>query len=187
VTEPRLSLIVAVARNGVIGRQNQLPWRIPSDLKTFRHLTMGKPIIMGRRTFQSIGRPLDGRDNIVVTSDRTFSADGVEACASLDEALALGRRSAADRAADEIMVVGGADLFRATLPRADRLYWTTILADVDGDIRFPDFDRAAFAAITEGPITQGPRDDHPWQLAILDRIGSSAAGSTTPSDMGDVD
>src|SRR5262249_3704873 len=105
-----ISLVVAVAENGVIGRDGGLPWRMSSDLKAFRKLTMDKPIIMGRKTFQSIGKPLDGRDNIVVTRDATLEMAGVSTCDSFGDALALARVLAATRGADEIMVIGGASL-----------------------------------------------------------------------------
>ena len=111
----RIAFVVAVAENGVIGRDGELPWRLPSDLKTFRRLTMGKPVIMGRKTFQSIGKPLDGRDNIVVTRDPDFAAARrASSPPSLADALALGRQLAAERGADEIMVIGGA---RSSAPR----------------------------------------------------------------------
>lgn len=133
---PRLSLIAAVAANGVIGAQGKLPWRLPEDLRFFRAQTMGRPVIMGRRTWDSIGKPLPGRANIVVTRRPRFAAPGAQVADSLDAALAL----CAD--ADEAFVIGGAELYRAALPHADRLVLTEIRRDYDGDVAFPDWDRA---------------------------------------------
>ncbi|MET0640773.1 MAG: dihydrofolate reductase, partial [Hyphomicrobium sp.] len=121
-----VSLVVAVSENGVIGRAGALPWRLSSDLKTFRRLTMDKPIIMGRKTFQSIGKPLDRRDNIVVTRDPSFEVAGVSTCETIGDALTLARVLAKTRGADEIMVIGGVDIFDATLPVADRIYLTRV-------------------------------------------------------------
>jgi dihydrofolate reductase len=128
---PRLSLIVAVARNGVIGRDNRLPWHIPEDLKRFRARTMGHHIIMGRRTWESIGRPLPGRTSVVVTRDRDYSAPGAKVVHSLAEAVAA---CAGD---DEAFVIGGAEIYREALLHADRLYLTEVLADYPGDVSFP--------------------------------------------------
>lgn len=132
---PRLTLIVARARNGVIGRAGTLPWRLPEDLAHFKRTTMGCPIVMGRRTWESIGRPLPGRRNIVVSRDAGLAAAGVEVAASLDTALAL----CADAA--EVFVIGGARLYAEALPRAQRLVVTEIDADFDGDTQFPAVDR----------------------------------------------
>jgi dihydrofolate reductase len=137
----RLSLIAAMARNRVIGRDNALPWRLPEDLKRFRRLTMGAPIIMGRKTYDSIGRPLPGRRNIVVTRQRDLALAGCEIAGSLEDALAL----AGD--APEAFVIGGAEIYRAALPLADRLYFTLIDADYEGDAYFPAIDLAAWREI----------------------------------------
>ena len=123
-----ITLIVAVADSGVIGRDNSLPWHLPDDLKRFKRLTMGKPIVMGRKTFESIGKPLPGRQNIVVTRDANYRREGVDVVHGVDEAV----RAAAGAA--EIMVIGGADLFRLFLPRADRIHLTRVHADVAGDV-----------------------------------------------------
>lgn len=134
----KISLIVAVAENGIIGREGGLPWHMSRrNLKTFRRLTMGKPMIMGRRTFQSIGKPLDGRDNIVVTRDRRFDVPGVSACPTVSEALdSRPGVLATTRGADEIMIIGGAKLYEAALPLADRIYYTIVHARPDGDRSF---------------------------------------------------
>lgn len=130
------ALIVAVARNGTIGRDNALPWRLPEDLRRFKSLTMGHAMIMGRRTWESLGRPLPGRRHVVVTRDRGYRAEGVEVVHSLPEALAA--------AGDDAYVIGGADLYAQALPLVDRLELTEIDADVPGDAFFPAFERGAW-------------------------------------------
>lgn len=127
-------LIAAVATNGVIGRDGDLPWRLPADLRHFKALTLGKPVIMGRKTWQSIGRPLPGRRNIVVTRDRAFRPDGAEMVVSLDAALDM----VADTA--EAMVIGGGEIYAQALPRAARLYLTRVHQHVEGDVYFPDIE-----------------------------------------------
>lgn len=138
----RLSLIVAMARNRIIGREGGLPWQIPADLKQFKAVTMGKPMIMGRKTFVSIGRPLPGRANIVVTRRMDFQAEGTIVAHDFDDAR---RKAAAVAQADgveEIMVIGGAEIYSIALPVADRLYLTEVELDADGDTLFPAFDSA---------------------------------------------
>jgi dihydrofolate reductase len=133
---PAITLVVAMARNGVIGRDGALPWRLPDDLRRFKALTMGKPILMGRRTWESIGRPLPGRSNLVMTRDPSFRAEGAIVVHSLDEALAL--------AQDELMVIGGAEIYALAIPHADRVHLTAVAADVEGDARLPAFDAGAW-------------------------------------------
>ena len=134
------SLIVAVADNGVIGSNNQLPWRISADLKYFKQVTLGKPIIMGRLTYESIGKPLPGRTNIVMTRDTAWQADGVERASDLNEALAIAKKIADDSGLEEVMIIGGATIYREALPQADRLYLTRVHTKVDGDAFFPELD-----------------------------------------------
>lgn len=134
----RLSLIVAMDLDRVIGRDNALPWRLPADLAYFKRMTLGKPVVMGRKTFESIGKPLPGRRNIVITTREDYDAPGCELAASIDAAL----DACAD--ADEIMLIGGASLYRQTLSRADRLYITLIHHRFTGDTRFPEFDSKAW-------------------------------------------
>jgi dihydrofolate reductase len=165
-----ITLIVAVAKNGVIGKSGGLPWRLSSDLKTFRRLTMGKPLVMGRRTFQSLGKPLDGRDNIVVTRDRSFRADGADIVPDLDAALILARRYGAQRHVGEIMVIGGGDIYAQVLPIATRLYWTEVDAEPEGDTWFPAFDRAAWREVAREDIPRGPKDDAAATLVTLERV-----------------
>jgi dihydrofolate reductase len=135
---PHVVLIAAVAANGTIGLNNRLPWHIPGDLQRFKALTLGHAVVMGRRTFESIGRPLPGRENIVVTRSTQFAAPGCRVAHSLEEALA----AAGD--ADQAFVIGGADLYREALPLAERLLLTEIGRDFPGDAFFPVFDRTAF-------------------------------------------
>ena len=171
----KIALIVAVARNGIIGRGGALPWRLSSDLKTFRRLTLGKPIVMGRRTFQSLGKPLDGRENLVITRDASFKPDGAEVFAAIEPALARGRELAKTRGCDEVMVIGGADVYAQVLPAADRIYWTDVQADVDGDTYFPAFDRTHWREVAREAIPQGPKDDYAAVLVTLDRVSMSRA------------
>jgi len=143
---PRISLIVAMARNRVIGRDGALPWHLPEDLRHFRELTMGKPIVMGRLTHESIGRPLPGRDNIVVSRNREWSVPGCEVVGSLDAAL---ERAALLAGADgEVMIIGGARIYAAALPRAERIYLTRVEDDIDGDTRFPELDTGVWQAVS---------------------------------------
>jgi dihydrofolate reductase len=129
----KLSVIVAVAENGVVGKNNALPWHIPADLQYFKRTTLGKPIVMGRKTFESIGRPLPGRTNIVISSNPVYSAQGVSVVSSLPDALELAEKVALTDGADELMVIGGATVYEAAVPLADRLYVTEIHAKVAGD------------------------------------------------------
>jgi dihydrofolate reductase len=176
-----ISLIVAVSENGVIGRNGALPWRLSSDLKTFRGLTMDKPVIMGRRTFQSIGRALDGRDNIVVTRDPSFEAEGVSTCGSVTDALTLARILATTRGADEIMVIGGVGIFDAAFPVADRIYLTRVHATVEGDRHFPVLDDAVWQEVAKEALPQGPRDEFPSTLFVYERRASVREGGAESS------
>ncbi len=154
----KLAIIVAAAKNGVIGSNNQLPWHLPQDLKYFKSVTLGKPVIMGRKTYESIGRPLPGRTNIIVTRSKDWLVDNVIVTNSFEQALLEAKKSLADSAAsDEIMVIGGAEVYRAALPFADRVYLTRINAKPEGD--------AFFQALSEAD----------WELE------SSLAGDATAS------
>lgn len=144
-----LSLIVAVAENGVIGRDNALPWHIPEDLRYFKQVTSGKTVIMGRKTFQSIGRPLPNRTNIVITRDPAFQAEGVILAGSLDDALSK-------TGGGEAMVIGGSSLFLEALPRAERFYLTEIHRAYEGDVRFPDWDRSPWQEVERRDVAGDP-------------------------------
>lgn len=167
--EPVIALVVAVGENGAIGRGGDLPWRLSSDLKQFRKLTLGKPVIMGRRTFSSLGRVLDRRVNIVLTRDPAFAVPGVVVARSFGEALERGREAAAQADVDEIMVIGGEDVFREALPLAGRIYLTEVHAAPEADTWFPEFDREAWREISREAHEPGPKDDHAFSLVVLER------------------
>lgn len=165
----RISLIVAAAENGVIGRGGVLPWHIPSDLKTFRRLTLGKPIVMGRKTYQAIGKPLDQRDNVVVTRDPAFHAPGVIVATCLKAALDMARAMAVAKGVGELMVIGGGDLYRQTLPLADRIYLTRVHAEPEGDALLPPLPPGAWREVSREPLPRDARDEHACTLVILER------------------
>lgn len=160
-----LSLVVAMDRNRVIGRAGRLPWRLPDELQNFKRITMGKPIVMGRRTHESIGRPLPGRANIVVTRNPHYEAPGCRVVHSLSAALA------ASAGAGETLLIGGAALFEEALPLAARLYLTEIHAEVDGDVWFPEFDRGAWREVERIEHPADARHEYSHSLSVLDRAG----------------
>lgn len=157
-----MSLIVAMTENRVIGVENRLPWNIPEDLKRFKKITSGHPIIMGRKTYESIGRPLPGRTNIVITRQKDYRAEGVIACSSLREALDWANRAPGS---DEIFVIGGGEIFKQALPLTDRIYLTIVEWPFEGDAYFPDFDRALFQSQAPEKLSLDP----PAVLHILDK------------------
>jgi len=170
-TGMRLSLIVAMAKNRVIGVDNQLPWHLPADLKHFRTLTMGHPIIMGRKTFDSIGRVLPGRRNIVVTRNRNYRFDAVEIVHSLDEALEICRDE------NEAFVIGGAHLYEDAMHRVSRIYVTEVHAEVKGDVFFPAIDPSRWQETGRVAHHADPHNAYAWDFVIYDRIpawGNSA-------------
>jgi dihydrofolate reductase len=143
-----LGVIVAVAENGVVGRNNALPWHLPEDLRYFKRMTLGKPIVMGRKTFESIGRPLPGRRNLVISRNPGFHAEGVIVLPSLEAALALAQDLARDDGVEEWMVIGGAQIYAAAIPLASRLYVTEVHAEVEGDARLPPVDWSAWRELS---------------------------------------
>jgi dihydrofolate reductase len=154
-----LCLIAALAQNRVIGRDNQLPWRLPADLKHFKALTLGKPIIMGRKTWDSLGRPLPGRLNLVVSRQPGVQFEGAEVFASLEAAIVRAEQWAREQGVDELMLIGGAQLYVQALPLAARLYLTQVETSPEGDAWFPEFDADAWqrtAAETFAPLEQAP-------------------------------
>jgi dihydrofolate reductase len=153
-----ITLIVAVADSGIIGRNNELPWHLPEDLKRFKRLTLGKPVIMGRKTFESIGKPLPGRQNIVVTRDTNYRREGTDVVSSVDAAL----RAAGG--APELMVIGGAELFRAMLPRAERVHLTRVHGNIPGDVVWPPLDERLWRRVDRQEF---PRDDrHAYDMSF---------------------
>jgi dihydrofolate reductase len=160
-----ISIIAAVAENGVIGKDNALPWRLSSDLKRFKALTMGKPIIMGRKTYESIGKPLPGRTNIVVTRNRAFTAEGCMVVDSLEAAI----DAANETGADEAVVIGGSAIYQAALPLAQRLYLTEVAAACEGDTFFPDWVRSEWVEISREDSAVDDRNSYPYCFRILER------------------
>ncbi len=160
-----ISLIAAVARNGVIGKDNKLPWNLPDDLKYFREKTKGHPVIMGKKTFLSVGRPLPGRTNIILTHEKDFSALGCLLAASLTEAFELAETAPGG---EEVFVIGGAEIYRQTLPLAQKLYLTLVDADFDGDTFFPEFDRSAWQEIEarEGKVDSENKIPHRFTVLV---------------------
>ena len=169
MSQAKIVLVVAVAQNGVIGRDGDLPWRLPSDLKRFKQLTLGKPVVMGRKTWDSIGRPLPGRPNVVVTRDASFAAPGATVVSSLDEGLAVAQREAEALGVDEVCVIGGGQIYAQVFDRADILHVTRVAADVAGDTRFPAIDPAVFEKVADEPIPQGEKDSHAMHFATWRR------------------
>jgi dihydrofolate reductase len=163
-------IIAAVADNGVIGRNNALPWRLPSDLKHFKALTVGKPVVMGRKTYLSIGAPLAGRTNIVVSRDRNFAAAGLLVAPGLDNALAVARGDALRRGVTEIAIIGGTDIFTQCMALADRLEITHVHAHPVGDTHFPPIDATLWRAVARNEHAAGPRDDVSFATATYKRV-----------------
>ena len=164
-----LVLIAAVGDNGVIGRDGDMPWRIRSDLKQFRAATLGKPLIMGRKTYRSLGRPLDKRTNIVVTRDRNFAAPGVIAVPDLDRALAVAKGDALRRGVGEIAVIGGGELYAQLMPRADRLLISRVHLSPAGDATFPPIPAQAWREVSRTPHPAGPGDDASFTVTVYER------------------
>ena len=165
----KLALIWAMSNNRTIGRNNALPWHLPEDMKYFKRVTMGKPIIMGRKTWKSIGRPLPGRTNVVITRDKNFHADGVKIVHTLDEAVALSEKICLIDGAEEAVVIGGAEIYALSLPRADRLYMTQVHAEVDGDAHFPEFNLSEWHELTRDNHNSSEKNPYPYSFIILER------------------
>lgn len=167
-----VSYVVAIADNGVIGRDNALPWRLSGDMAFFKRITMGKPVIMGRKTWESLPRkPLPGRSNIVVTRDAGYPAEGAEIVTSAEAALARGRELAKACATDEIMVIGGAQLYADMFDSATRLYITEVHAKPEGDVSFPGFDAAQWREVSRERHVAGEKDSADYSFVLLERRG----------------
>ncbi|MBD3633385.1 MAG: type 3 dihydrofolate reductase [Methylophaga sp.] len=162
-----LAIIVATDEQGLIGKDNDLPWRLSADLQHFKRVTMDKPIIMGRRTHESIGRPLPGRQNIVITGREDFEAAGCDVVHSLDEALALCRDQ------EEVMIMGGASLYQQTLPLADKLYLTLVHTRLDGDTWFPDWSTDDWQCISREDHQADEKNDYDYSFMLYQRIRKS--------------
>lgn len=165
----KIVLVAAVARNGAIGVKGGLPWRLPSDLKHLRETTWGRPMVMGRKTFDSIGKPLPGRETIVVTRDQAFARDGVHVVRSIDDALALGASRAQAMGVDEIMVIGGGELYRATLDRADRIVLSEVDLAPEGDAFFPELDMSQWREVARKTPPRTEKDEAAFTVRILER------------------
>lgn len=164
-----ISIVVAASENNVIGRDNDMPWKLSTDLKRFKALTLGKPVIMGRKTWESIGRPLPGRPNLVVTRDAAFKADGATILGSLDAAIQLGCKLALELNVDEACIIGGGRIYEQALPLADRLHLTRVLATIDGDTFFPEIDSTIWKEISSEEVPAGEKDSHPTRYIRYDR------------------
>ena len=166
----KIAIIVAVSQNGIIGRDGDMPWKLSTDLKRFKSLSMGKPLVMGRKTFESVGsKPLPGRPHIIVSRSQAFEMPGVETVTSLDDALERGRAIAAEAGVDEVCVVGGGEIYRQALALADILYVTHVETIIEGDTAFPAIDPAMFELVEETPVPAGDKDNYPTRYAIYRR------------------
>ncbi len=159
-----ISIIVAADENGVIGKDNRLPWRLPADLKNFRELTLGKPVLMGRKTYESIGKPLPGRLNIVITRGVGVAIEGCTVVNSLDDAI----DAAGD--AEELMIIGGAEIYRESLALANRIYLTRVHTAVEGDTWFPDIDYDEWRETSIEEHASDERNEHAYSFEILERL-----------------
>lgn len=166
----KVVIIVAVSENGIIGRDGDMPWKLSTDLKRFKSLSMGKPLIMGRKTFESVGsKPLPGRPHIIISRSQRFAMPGVETVASLDKALERGRAIARETGVDEVCVVGGGEIYAQALPLADVLHVTHVETVVEGDTSFPPIDAADFDLIEQWQVPAGEKDNYPTRYAIYRR------------------
>ncbi|WP_292896374.1 MULTISPECIES: dihydrofolate reductase [unclassified Nitratireductor] len=161
-----VELVVAMAQNGVIGRDGDLPWRLSTDLKRFKAVTMGKPVIMGRKTWESIGKPLPGRRNIVVTRQADYLAEGAECVSSLEVGLAL---AAADDPGQDVCVIGGGQIYREAIDKADRLHVTHVHAEIDGDTVFPEIDPEIWEELTRLEVPAGEKDVYATSYVVYQR------------------
>jgi dihydrofolate reductase len=169
VPDVLITLVVAAARNGVIGKDGGLPWRLSSDLKRFKANTIGRPVIMGRKTFQSIGRPLPGRGNIVVTRDRSFAPEGVFTAPDIETAIEMGRAKAKEAEAAEICVIGGGEIYRQTFDMAGRLVVTYVEAEIMGDTIFPAIDSKIWGEVFSESHPAGEKDSHATRHVVYER------------------
>jgi len=164
-----IALIWAMTRNRIIGRDNALPWKLPDEMRHFVRNTSGKPVIMGRKQFEAMGAPLPKRTNIVLSRSPDFSPNGVTVVGTLDEALDCAEAALAPDN-DEVMVIGGAEIYALTLPRADRLYFTLIDTELDGDVSFPEFDIDEWREVSREDHAPDPRHLYSYTIRVLDRI-----------------
>jgi dihydrofolate reductase len=159
----QLSIIVAMDRNRVIGRGDTLPWHISSDLKNFKKITMGNPIIMGRKTHESIGRPLPGRKNIILTRDKNYSSEGCTVLHSMDEIFEHCKE------VDEVMITGGSEIYKLSLEQATRLYLTEVHTEIEGDTFFPEFDRSEWREVSREDHSSDEKNEFDYSFVLLER------------------
>ena len=164
----KLSMIVAVAENGVIGRNNSLPWYLPNDLKYFKQTTMGKPVIMGRKTYESIGKPLPGRTNIVITRQADYQPEGVKVVNSVEAAKELAESVCLIDGQDEAMIMGGAEIYALSLPYTDRLYLTEVHADVQGDAFFPEYDKSRWQEVAREDFAAAGPNPYSYSFVVYE-------------------
>ncbi len=174
MTQARISLIAAVARNNVIGSDQSIPWHIPSDFAWFKQTTMGKPMIMGRKQFETFPKPLPGRPHIVITRQSDYAPEGVTVCHSLLDALDLARDMAEEAGLDEIMVIGGGDIYSQAIDLADRLYISHVDLEPEGDVRFPAIDPAKWGIVAEPDLPRSERDGASYTPRIYERLHAPA-------------
>ncbi len=165
----RIAMIAAVGRNGAIGVGGKLVWRLPSDFAFYKATTMGKPLVMGRKTFESIGRPLPGRTNIVVTRNTGYKPEGVEVFASLDAAIDRAKAIATADGKDEIFINGGGDIYRQAIERAERLYITHVDAEAEGDSFFPKIDPDRWVVVEQPEVQRSEKDEADYRIAVYER------------------
>jgi dihydrofolate reductase len=170
----KISLIAAVARNNVIGADQSIPWRIPSDFAWFKARTMGKPMVMGRKQFETFPKPLAGRPHIVVTRQHDYAPEGVLVRHSLVEGLAAARRLAEASDQDEVMVIGGGDIYAQALPLADRLYISHVDIEPAGDVRFPPIDPAIWRVVAEPDVPRSDKDGASYAIRVYERVHGAA-------------
>lgn len=160
-----ISLLVAMDKNQLIGKDNDLPWRLPADLAYFKRVTMGHPIIMGRKTYDSIGRPLPGRENIIVTRDTSYEAEGCKVIHSIEEIVKMNEQTD-----QELFVIGGAEIFKEILPHSDRLYITEINEEFEGDTYFPAFDKVEWKVISEEKGIKNEKNPYDYTFLVYEKI-----------------
>jgi dihydrofolate reductase len=160
----QLSIIVAMDRNRVIGKGDALPWHISSDLKNFKKITMGKPIVMGRKTHESIGRPLPGRENIILTRDKTYQVEGCTVLHSMDEIFEHCKN------VEEVMITGGSEIYKLSLEQASRLYLTEVHTEIEGDTYFPEFDRDEWDEVSREDFEADEKNEFDYSFVLLERV-----------------
>ena len=168
-----IAMIVACSENGVIGKDNALPWRLPEDLKYFKRTTLGKPVVMGRLTYESIGRPLPGRPNIVVTRQPTWSEPGVDKAESIKKALEIAQSYVDKSAAEEAMIIGGAQIYRESVALCNRIYLTRVHAEIDGDAFFPELKMKEWKEVSRERYAASEDQKYDYSFVVLDRIAPS--------------